>query len=155
MPAARERVLAAMAGDDEHIQNTSEMMMWSQDVLMYALQLTEPGKGEGRYEFGFGAYADCDAIARYWNSAKDATGPDIQFKSRVDKEKGTCLYETAVPWNRLAPFVPAAGREFRFTLVVGEADSQLGKGFNYLAWTPGINYGKNPADFAIVVLGEK
>jgi hypothetical protein len=53
----------------------------------------------------------------------------------------------------LAPFKPAAGKIFRSTLVVSDADSQLGKGFNYLAWTPGIHYGKNPADFARIVLG--
>lgn len=144
--------VAVLARDDEHLQNTNEMMMWSQDVMMAALLLSEKGKPDGRYEFGFGAYADRDAIARYSNAAKDATGPDLQFKSRVDKEKGTCLYEVVFPWNRLPPFLPAADREFRFTFVLGEADSQVGKGFNYLAWTPGINYGKNPADFAVIKL---
>jgi hypothetical protein len=115
--------------------------------------MKDQGKPDGRYEFGFGAYADHDAIVRYMNSAREATGPDIQFKSRMDSEKGTCLYETVVPWNRLIPLTPAAGKSFRFTLCVGDADSRTGKGFNYLSWTPGISYGKNPADFAWITLG--
>ncbi len=146
--------VAALVRDDEHIQNANEMMLWSEDVLMTSFFMSEAGKKSTRYEFGFGARPDCDYIAHYYNRDKNLTGPDVQFKSKVDKEKGTCLYEVGVPWNRLPDFVPSKGKEFPFTLVIGEKDSQIGKGFNYLEWTPGINYGKNPADFAIIKLAE-
>jgi len=39
-------------------------------------------------------------------------------------------------------------------ICIGDADSQPGKGFSYIAWTPGINYGKNPADFATIIPGK-
>ena len=146
---------AVLVKDDEHIQNANEQMMWSEDVMMLALFMAEKGKPSVRYEFGFGAYSDHDNIAHYYSRAKDLTGPDVQFKGNVDKEKSTCLYEVILPWNRVPPFVPAVGKEFPLTFVVGEKDSLVGKGFNYLEWTPGINYGKNPADFAIIKLGEK
>jgi hypothetical protein len=58
-----------------------------------------------------------------------------------------------LPWARLAPFAPQPGKSLRFTFAIGEADSQPGKGFNYLGWTQGINYGKNPNDLATIVLG--
>jgi hypothetical protein len=72
----------------------------------------------------------------------------------VDEAGGTCMYEIAVPWARLAPLRPAAGKSLRFTITIGDADPQPGKGYNFLAWTNGIAYGKDPADFATVVLGE-
>lgn len=56
------------------------------------------------------------------------------------------------PGGLCPPFVAAPGKTFRFALCVGETDTQPGKGFNYLAWTPGINYGKSPADFAVITL---
>lgn len=145
--------LAALVSDSEHIQQANEMMAWSQDVLMPAFLMSETGKPDGRYELAFCSYPDKDTIYRYWNSAKDAVGADMQFKSTVSKENGTVFYEIIIPWNRLAPFKPAQGKMFRSTVVVSDSDSQPGKGFNYLAWTPGIHYGKNPADFARLVLG--
>ncbi len=45
------------------------------------------------------------------------------------------------------------GNSFRFTFAVCDAKSQPGRGFNFMEWTPGINYGKNPFDFATLVLG--
>jgi lysophospholipase L1-like esterase len=148
--------IAAIVRDDDHMQEASEQQMWSQDCLMVAMLMIQGGKpGEGRYEFGFGACPGRDAIGRYTQAAKDGAGPDIEFKSRCDKADGTCLYELAIPWNRLAPFVPAAGNQFRLTFAVGDSDHRPGKGYNYLAWTPGISYGKNPADFAEIVLGGK
>ena len=144
---------AVLVHDDDHLQNESEAMLWSQDVVMAAFLMHESGRPDGRYEFGFGARADRDVVARFMNSAKDAAGPDIRFTSRVDRASGTCLYEMAIPWNRIPPFTPSAGKSFRFTVCVGDVDSVPGKGFNYLTWTPGINYGKNPADFAWLTLG--
>jgi len=148
---AQALYLAAVVHDAYHIQNANPVMMWSQDVLHIAVFVEEKGQPAGRYEYGFGAYADRDEVVKFTGAPKD--GPAVVFRSGVDAAAGTCTYEVALPWNRLAPFVPAAERTFRFTFCVGDADPQPGKGFNYLAWTPGISYGKNPADFATVVLG--
>jgi lysophospholipase L1-like esterase len=144
--------VAALVKDDEHLQRASEMMMWSEDCLMLSFLMPEAGKPDGRLECVLAAYPDRDAVCPTIRNPPQAAGADIQFKSRVDPKTGTCLYEVAIPWSSLPPFVPAPGKTFRFTLCVGEADSQPGKGFNYLAWTHGINYGKNPADFAIITL---
>ncbi len=146
--------LAVRVSDDSHLQQADETMFWSQDAVIAAFLMPEAGKPDGRYEFAFGAHAGRgDVICRYWNSAKDAVGPDIRFASHANPQEGTILYEMALPWNRLAPFTQVAGKTFRGTFAVSDADSQPGKGFNYLAWTPGINYGKNPLDFAWITLG--
>lgn len=148
--------LAAVVRDSEHIQNADPSMMWSQDMLHVSAYLLEPGKTDGHYEFGFGAYADKDSVVKYMNSyAADDTGAQIQFKSHLDQANGTCTYETAIPWDRLKPFIPQAGKSFRFTFAVSDADSQPGKGFNFIEWTPGIDYGKNPFDSATLILGGK
>lgn len=146
--------VAALVRDDEHRQNATEMMTWSEDCLMLAFQTRETGKPDGRCEFVFAAYPDRDVVQTTIKGAHGGTGPEIRFKSTLDRQAGTCLYETAIPWARLAPLTPTKGKMFRFTWNVCDADPQPGKGFNYLAWTPGINYGKNPADFAVLTLGE-
>jgi hypothetical protein len=37
---------------------------------------------------------------------------------------------------------------------VNDADDTPGKGFNYIEWTPGVNYGKNPRKFGTIVLAK-
>ncbi len=147
--------LAALVRDRDHLQAATPPMMWSQDSLQVAALLTEPGQPQGWYEFGFGVYADRCAVVDY-RGAEPPPDPatEIRFAGEADAAAGTCTYEVAIPWARLAPFVPGLGKEFRLTLTVNEADPQPGKGYNYLAWTPGISYGKDPACFARIVLGE-
>ena len=48
---------------------------------------------------------------------------------------------------------PGNGNSLKFTFVIGDADSQLGKGYNFIAWTGGITPDKNWNDEATVVLG--
>lgn len=144
---------AALIRDDEHVQKAVPIMTWSQDCVMLAFEMGEEGQPSARYEFVFSAHATAgDLVQATMKDKRGQEGPEIRFRSTLDAKTGTCLYEIALPWNRLAPFAPAAGRSFRFTWCAGEADSQPGKGFNYLAWTHGINYGKLPADFAWLTL---
>jgi lysophospholipase L1-like esterase len=149
--------LAAAVHDNEHIQNEVPSMMWSQDAVQAAAYIQEQGKPVGHYEFGFGAYQNPDhtqdAVIPYTDSSPTET-PVIQFKSRIDATAHTCTYEIAIPWERLAPFVPAPDKSFLFSFTIGDADSELGKGYQYLTWTPGIAYGKNPFDFGQLILGQ-
>ena len=146
--------LAAVVRDDEHVQNSLPYMMWSQDMLQVAALMQEKGQPDGRYELGFGVYPDRDAAVTYTAPKAAESGREIQFKSTLNAAEHTCTYEIAIPWTRLTPFVPGEGKTFRFTFTVGEGDSQPGKGYNYLSWTPGIAYGKNPDDFATIILGK-
>ena len=146
----------ALVHDDSHVQNQPFYMMWSQDMVQLAALAQEKGKPDGRYEWGFGVYdADRSEAGTYSSQPPVAAdAPPLRFQGHVDEAAHTCLYEIAIPWARLAPLVPAAGKSLRFSGVVGDADPQPGKGYNYLAWTNGIVHAKNPADFATVILGE-
>jgi len=149
--------LAAVVRDSEHVQNAEPGMMWSQDMIHIAACLRQQGKPDGYYEYGFGAYANKDdvrdaVVAFKKPPVSDATAR-IQFKSHLEQTKGVCSYEIAIPWDCLSPFTATAGKSFRFTFAVGDAKSQLGRGYNFMEWTPGIAYGKNPNDFATIVLG--
>ena len=146
--------LAAVVRDSEHIQNEVPGMMWSQDMIHVAAYLQQPGQPDGYYEYGFGAYADKDAVVVFLNRPPlNDADKRIQFKSHLDQANGTCTYEVAIPWNCLPPFAAREGKSFRFTFAVGDAKSQLGRGYNFMEWTPGIAYGKNPNDFATIMLG--
>lgn len=147
--------LAAVVRDSEHIQQEVPAMMWSQDMLQVALY-DDSTKPIARYEYGFGLYLNTDknpfAVVNYGASVPPtAQTPPVRYKGRCDD--GVCIYEVAIPWERLAPVAPAPGKSFRFSFTVGDADPQPGKGYNYLAWTPGIAYGKNPFDMAVITLG--
>jgi lysophospholipase L1-like esterase len=146
----------ALVRDDHHVQNQPFSMMWSQDMVQMAAFTQEKGKPDGRYEWGYGVYeGDRSEAGTYTSQPPVAAGaPPLRFQGHVDEAAGTCLYEIAVPWARLAPLTPAAGKSLRFTVTIGDAKPQPGKGYNFLAWTNGIAYGKDPADFATVVLGE-
>jgi lysophospholipase L1-like esterase len=148
----RALYVAALVRDNEHVQNASEMMTWAQDCLMLGFYMPGSGKPDARYEFIFAALPGEDRIQQTAGPPPAAAAPGVRFRSRMDAQGGTCLYEVAVPWSALVPFVPAAGSRFRFACSVSDADPQPGKGFNYLSWTHGVNYGKNPADFATITL---
>ncbi len=147
--------LAAIVKDDVHIQEmASPGMMWFQDMIHVGAFMSEKGKPDGRYEYGFGVYPDKDAIVPFMSPVKeDAPVPKIQFKSGQDQAAHECIYEIAIPWERLAPFQPAQEKSFKFTALAGEADPTPGKGYNYIGWTNGLSYGKSVADFATIVLG--
>ena len=144
--------VAAEVRDQEHIQRENDTMMWSQDMLQVALYAREPGQPDVRREWGFGVYSNLDHAVSFWGGPKNVEG--VAFRSRLDGKAGRCVYEVRLPWAGLAPFRPQAGKPFQFTVCVGDADSLPGRGYNYLAWTPGIAYGKNTPDFATLVLGE-
>jgi len=147
--------VAALVRDDEHVQNASKMMAWSQDSLglSFFAKAAEKGVPDARKEFFFVSYPDRDEVLTTVGAADDGA-EKIAFTSKVSREDGTCLYEAAIPWSQIKPFAPAPGANFRFTLCVGEADTTPGKGFNYLAWTPGISCGKYTSDFGTIVLGD-
>ncbi|HEY3397645.1 MAG TPA: GDSL-type esterase/lipase family protein [Armatimonadota bacterium] len=146
---------AALVRDDHHVLNVAPNWMWSQDSVQMGAFLQEPGRPDGRYEWGFGVYENNRSeVALFSAPAKVAPGtPEIRFQGRVDEAAGTCLYEIILPWARLAPLTPAVGKSLRFTAVINDADPNPGKGYNYLAWTHGIVNAKNPEDFATVILG--
>jgi hypothetical protein len=146
--------LAVDVADDDHLQDAELSMMWSEDMLQYAAYLQEPGKPAGRYEFGFAAYRDKDDMADYSSTRAAANAEPIRFATARPATPGHCTYEVAIPWTRLAPFIPKPGKSFLSTVVIGDRDAQPGKGYGYLAWAPGIAYGKNPFDMANIVLGE-
>jgi lysophospholipase L1-like esterase len=146
---SRALYVAALVRDQDHVREPG--LEWRQDMLHLALAYRPEGKPEVRQELGFLANPGQDAIS---SSPHLADSSGIAFHSRRDPAAGTCFYETAIPWSHLASFTAASGRQFRFNLCVNDEDRQLGKGFNFLEWTPGINYGKHSQFYAILTLGD-
>ncbi len=158
--------VAALIQDDEHFDADGSQENSPGDIFMTAFLVQENGGPEASHEYGFSLCAGRDTVIDYKSAGADS-GPGIKFKSRLDKDAGSCLYEAAIPWSRLAPFVPESGKEFRFTAVVGDADSLRLEGFSCLEWTPelgaskdrlmesrpGINSARKPADSAFIRLG--
>lgn len=147
---------AADVVDNEHLQNATEGMMWSQDSIYFGALMRE-GKVDARYEMGFGIYGDGDRVSRrldmYPKPPKPPASPAIEFVSGSDPATHHYRYKIAVPWEQLPPIVPAVNKSFRFTFVLNDADSVPERGLVYMEWTPGIHFGKNAEDFGTITLG--
>ena len=144
--------IAAIVRDESHVQNAPLNLTWSEDAVALSLLMMVPGKPDSRHEYFFAAYPDRDEILPTTKDAMESRGSQVRFKSTLNRNEGTCVYEMAIPWDRLAPFAPAAGEKFSLTVAVSDADAVPGKGFNYLSWTPGIHYGKSPSGMADITL---
>lgn len=144
--------IAAIVRDESHVQNAPLNMTWSEDAVALSIFMTAPGKSDSRHEYFFAAYPDRDEILPTTKDAMQSSGSQVRFKSTLNRNEGTCFYEMAIPWERLAPFAPAAGKKFSLTVAVSDADAIPGKGFNYLSLTPGIHYGKTPSGMADITL---
>ena len=140
-------LIGTLVRDDQHVQRASAMMAWSEDSLMFATALFNGGQPVGRQEFLFAAYAD-----RVVATGGSDAGAAVRCVVHQDPAAGTCLYEVSIPWARLAATPVIPGMKFCWTVCVNDTDNDPAKGFNYLAWTPGVNYGKSPNDLAVLEL---
>ena len=79
-----------------------------------------------------------------------APWPGMQQDIRPDPATGHLIYTTAVPWANLGNYVPQAGKQFAFDLIINQNEK-----FNRIGWiqfTPGIGIGFRPSQFPLWTL---
>jgi lysophospholipase L1-like esterase len=146
--------VAVAVKDSCHLQRKQGKKIWSDDCVFLSFQMDSKSSSKGRYEFALALGEKGSMLVKYMDGAKTADGPDVNLATRKSRNGSGVVYEAAIPWRRLAPFKPSIGASFRFTVTVNDADDTPGKGFNYIEWTPGVNYGKNPRKFGTIVLAK-
>ena len=101
-----------------------------------------PGYDGNDIELGFGKLRDGRDTAHCWVGGEALrAGENRDIKVKVTPA-GTNqrLYEAAIPWTALKPFVPGPNRHFGFNVLYNAARD--GKRRGWLHWTPGVGEGK-------------
>jgi len=103
--------------------------LWRMDGLQFLIDPARQSKEKpGKYEYSLGLgrkgpQSWCTLSADAGAPTGDAR--DIQLAIHRDKAgTGDVTYEVAIPWQRLAPFVPEAGGNLGFTMIVNEDDGE-------------------------------
>jgi len=125
--------------DDVFVGTKAGGDLWNQDGLQL---LADPGRGSaekmGYYDYWLGMGTKGQQM---WcgSTASPAVPVGEVKEARVAMKRGTggnMDYEAAIPWPRLAPFVPAVGADLGLALIVNDDD---GAGRNFTGWFSGVH----------------
>ncbi|WP_214630662.1 DUF7594 domain-containing protein [Paenibacillus agaridevorans] len=138
--------LTAKIKDDIHAYPATDVNMWNNDSIQFAISNGLPGEDTRYYEYGISQTSAGPQIYR-WISPADVTKGLVtngQVQVSRDEEGKLTTYELALPWSELAPVQTKSG-VMSFSLLVNENDGNLRRG--YIEWGGGIGDGKAPSKF--------
>ncbi|WP_282940056.1 DNRLRE domain-containing protein [Paenibacillus sp. RC67] len=138
--------LTASIKDDIYAFPATDVNMWNNDSIQFAISNGLPGEDPNYYEYGISQTPAGPQIYRWITPsgvAKGLVADGIVHIARDETQKLT-TYEMALPWSELAPIRTENG-VFSFSLVVNENDGNLRRG--YIEWGGGIGDGKAPSKF--------
>ena len=111
--------------DDVFANQKADGDIWSGDGLQF---LFDPKRDQaekpGKYDAGF-AVGTKGPQAWYWLTGSSAVRAGLQSDITVAMqrgERGDATYEVAIPWDKLAPFVPGVGANLGACMIVNEDD---------------------------------
>ena len=152
---AENLYLAFDVTDDKFFQRHTGRAIWLGDCVRFAFDSLED-RYEGKYLFD--DYRVTAALTtqgpQLWCSGGAFVGPMQSQLAIVEKHTGDgMIYELAIPWAQLDPLAPIMRRTFGFSFNIYDHDGAEKQRFkSWLAWTPGITGGKNPAALGQVLL---
>ena len=77
----------------------------------------------------------------------DAPWPDVQQQIKPDPATGDLIYTVAVPWSRLAAYVPKIGNQFAFDTIINQ--NEHGTRIGWIQITPGMGIGFYTTEFPL------
>lgn len=126
--------------DDKFVGTDADGGLWHRDGLQF---LADPMRASadkpGKYDYALGLGPKGPQMCCHSSASPetaDGVIPDVKMAAVPTGEKGNVIYEVAVPWKRLAPFVPAPGADLGLSLIVNDDD---GKGRNFIGWFSGVH----------------
>lgn len=128
--------------DDAHRVQFADASIWNQDGLQF---LFDPARTavekSGKYDYSAsvgtkGPQAWCHLSAH--SSVAEGAAPEIRLAATdLPGSAGGKVYELAIPWSRLAPFVPEVGANLGMNLLLNEDDGEGRVGF--MGWFSGAH----------------
>ncbi len=73
--------------------------------------------------------------------------PDVKQQIKPDPSSGDLIYTVAVPWSRLAGYVPKVGGQLAFDAIVNQ--NEHGSRIGWIQITPGMGIGFYPTEFPL------
>ena len=121
--------------------------LWTMDGLQMLFDPSRQSDNKaGKYDYTFGVGSKGPQAWCHLSAQADVSAglvPDITVAMAADKtaEKaeatGNRTYEIAIPWSRLAPFIPKPGADLGLTMIVNDDDGQGRDGF--IGWFSGAH----------------
>ncbi len=142
--------------DDVFRNQKQDVELWAGDGLQFLFDpCREAPEKIGKYDYGIG-YGTKGAQAWCWYSADvrapSGAVPNIRIAAKAFTDgSGGKTYEVAFPWERLAPFQPAAGRNLGMAMILNDDDG-VGRDC-YSGWFSGVST-KEVDVVGDVILGE-
>ena len=128
--------------DDIFLNHSQDATIWAQDSVQFLINpFRQDAQGKGRYDYAMGLGAK--GPQTWCNLSADASAPtgdvpSIRLSARhVDPGTGNMVYEVAIPWARVAPFKPGAGRDLGLSMILNEDDGAGRKTF--MGWFSGVH----------------
>ena len=120
--------------DDIFSQPEVDGNIWRGDGLQFLVDPCRDTENKpGKYDYCValspkGPQAWCSFTA---DPTKAPSGEvkDFLLKITPSGEKGGMIYEMAIPWSRLSPFVPAPGADLGLAMIINEDDGQIRDSF--------------------------
>ena len=142
--------IAAAIRDNRFSQNQSQGQIWLGDSIQFAFSPGMPGDSADWHEFGMALTPDGPQLYR-WTGIGQPAGLVAGAPLSIVRNEALSetRYELALPWEELAPIVPADGA-FAFSLLINDDDGDGRRG--WIEWGGGIGGGKNPAQYLPVRL---
>ncbi|HBC85838.1 MAG TPA: hypothetical protein DCZ94_02675 [Lentisphaeria bacterium] len=113
--------------DDKYANPKADVDIWNMDGLQILVDSArESSEKNGKYEYSLaegtkGPQAWCNYSAA--PSTQTGEVKDIIIKvTKATDGTGSRTYEIAIPWQRLAPFVPGVGNDLGFCTIINEDD---------------------------------
>ena len=135
--------------DDRHCQPFSGEESWKGDSVQLALRI--PGQA-GSWEIGFFRRGDGGNGCFVWNAPAGFDVRRVTERFRLetgrDEERKRTLYEAVIPFAAVGLTEEAAGRGFRFNLLINDNDGEMRESF--IAVAPGLGDSKNTDFFPVV-----
>jgi hypothetical protein len=142
--------------DDVHHVQFADGAIWNQDGLQFLFDPTRTlAEKAGKYDYSVGVgtkgpQAWCHLAAH--SSVAEGEAKDFKVAATdLPGSAGGKVYEIAIPWTRLAPFVPAVGANLGMNMILNEDDGPGRIGF--MGWFSGA-HSKELDQVGDVVLGE-
>jgi hypothetical protein len=138
--------LTAKIKDNIHAFPATDVNMWNNDSIQFAISNGLPGEDPNYYEYGISQTSAGSQIYRWIAPVGVAKGLVTNGEVQVTRDEGQKLtvYELALPWSELVPIMTDGG-VFNFSLLVNDNDGNQRRGF--IEWGGGIGDGKAPSKF--------
>lgn len=148
--------VSARVTDDVFSNTKQGGDLWAGDGLQFLIDpCRESAEKIGKYDIGMALTPAGPQTWCFGSADASAPGGEVGTVKLAVKPTGVAggmVYELAIPWARVAPFKPAAGRNLGLSMIINEDD---GKGRDaFIGWMSGVHLKEVDMVGDLILLGD-